>query len=58
MLQSIALYLSFIMAVFLFLYAYFEGIKIADSTDKVYGGTFILTTVSAFIFSALTFAFS
>ncbi|WP_191090843.1 hypothetical protein [Niallia endozanthoxylica] len=58
MLQSIALYLSFIMAVFLFLYAYFEGIKIADSDDKVYGGTFILTTVSAFVFSALTFAFS
>ncbi|WP_428911230.1 hypothetical protein [Niallia sp. Krafla_26] len=55
MLQTIALYLSLIMAVFLFLYAFFEGIKIADSEEKVRGGTFILSVVSAFIFSGFTF---
>ncbi len=57
MLQTIALYLSLIMAVYLFLYAFFEGIKIADTDneEKVYGGTFILSVISAFIFSAFTF---
>ncbi|MDT0162423.1 MULTISPECIES: hypothetical protein [Bacillus] len=57
MLQTAALYLSFIMAVFLLAFSYFEGIKIADSEEKVYGGTFIFTTVSGFIFSGLTYAF-
>ena len=57
MLQTLALYLSLIMAILLFLYAFFEGIKIADSEEKVHGGTFILTVTSAFIFSAFTFVF-
>lgn len=57
MLQSVALYLSLIMAVFLFLYAFFEGIKLSDAEGKVHGGTFILSVVSAFIFSAFTFVF-
>lgn len=57
MLQTIALYLSLIMAVYLFLYAFFEGIKIADTDtdEKVYGGTFILSIISAFVFSTFTF---
>lgn len=57
MLQTLALYLSLIMAIFLFLYAFFEGIKIADAEGKVQGGTFILSVISAFIFSAFTFVF-
>ena len=57
MLQTLALYLSLIMAILLFLYAFFEGIKIADTEGKVHGGTFILSVVSAFIFSAFTFVF-
>ncbi|WP_338471987.1 hypothetical protein R4Z10_04270 [Niallia sp. XMNu-256] len=55
MLQTVALYLSLIMAVYLFLYAFFEGIKIADTDEKVHGGTFILSVISAFIFSTFTF---
>ncbi len=55
MLQTVALYLSLIMAVYLFLYAFFEGIKIADTDGKVHGGTFILSVISACIFSAFTF---
>lgn len=54
MLQSIALYLSFVMSVFLFVYAFIDGINIANSTDKVYGGTFIFSIVSGFIFAGFT----
>ncbi|KML35978.1 hypothetical protein ABE67_02185 [Cytobacillus firmus] len=56
-LETAALYLSVIMAVFLFAYAYAEGIKIADSDEEVYGGTFIFSVTAAFIFSALTYVF-
>jgi hypothetical protein len=45
------------MAVFLFAYAYAEGIKIANSDEEVYGGTFILSVTAAFIFSGLTYVF-
>ncbi|WP_202617865.1 hypothetical protein [Bacillus dakarensis] len=55
MLESAALYLSFIMAVYLFAFSFFEGIKIADSDEKVNGGTFIFSFTSAFIFSGLTY---
>jgi hypothetical protein len=57
MLQTAALFLSLIMALFLFSYAYVEGIKMANTEGKVYGGTFILSVVSAFLFSAFTFVF-
>ena len=57
-LQTVALYLSLIMTLFLFSYAYFEGIKISDTEGKVQGGTFIFSVVSAFIFSKFTFVFS
>lgn len=57
MLQSIALYVSLIMAVYLFGYAYIEGLKIANTEDKAYGGTFIFSVVSAFIFSRFTYIF-
>lgn len=58
MLQSFALYLSFIMALYLYSYAYIEGIKIADSEEKVHGGTFIFSISAALIFSFFTFVFS
>ncbi|MEQ2527082.1 hypothetical protein WMO40_10245 [Bacillaceae bacterium CLA-AA-H227] len=55
MLGNAALYLSFIMAVYLFVFSYIEGIKIANSDEKVHGGTFIFTFTFAFIFSGLTY---
>ncbi|WP_075982700.1 hypothetical protein [Bacillus massilinigeriensis] len=54
MLQMIALYLSLIMALYLFVFSYIEGIKIANAEEKVHGGTFIFSVVGAFIFSGLT----
>ena len=55
MLESAALYLSFIMAVYLFTFSYIEGIRIANSEEKVSGGTFIFSFTSAVIFSGLTY---
>ncbi|WP_415818187.1 hypothetical protein [Mesobacillus thioparans] len=57
MLQSIALYLSLLMAIFLFSVAYFEAIKIADADGKVHGGTFIFSTICALLFSRFTYLF-
>lgn len=57
MLQTLALYLSLSMAIFLFAFAFFEGIRITNSDGKVYGGTFIVSVVSAFIFSGFTYVF-
>lgn len=54
MLQSVAIYLSLIMAIYLFVYSYIEGIRIANSDEKIHGGTFILSVVGAFVFSGLT----
>ncbi len=45
------------MAVFLFSYSYIEGIKIANSEEKVYGGTFILSVTAAFVFAGFTHVF-
>ncbi|MGG0889699.1 hypothetical protein ACUXCC_003494 [Cytobacillus horneckiae] len=56
-LETAALYLSVIMAIFLFSYSYVEGIKIANSEGKVYGGTFIFTVTAGFIFSRLSYIF-
>lgn len=42
------------MAIYLFIYAYIEGIKMANSEEKIYGGTFIFSVVGAFVFSGLT----
>lgn len=57
-LQTVALYLSLIMTLFLLSYAYFEGIKISDTEGEVHGGTYIFSVVSAFIFSKFTFVFT
>ncbi|QED50195.1 hypothetical protein FSZ17_18475 [Cytobacillus dafuensis] len=57
LLETAALYLSVFMAVYLFSYAYVEGIKIANSEGKIYGGTFIFSVTSGFIFSGLTYVF-
>jgi hypothetical protein len=57
LLQSFALYLSLIMAIFLFTVSYIEAIKIANSEGKVHGGTFILTTVCGLLFSRFTYLF-
>lgn len=57
MLESLALYLSFFMAIYLFIFSFIEGIKIANSTGQVRGETFIFSTTLAFIFSGLTYIF-
>lgn len=57
MLETIGFYLSFLMALFLFARGYIEAIKIANSQDRVYGGTLIFCLVFAFIFSKLTIIF-
>lgn len=54
-LESVALYLSFIMSVYLFAFSFIEGIKIANSNEKVQGGTFIVTLTLAFVFSGFTY---
>jgi len=56
-LQKVGLYVSFFMAIFLFLYAYIEALRISNAEDKVYGGTFIFSIVMAFIFSGFTYTF-
>jgi len=58
MLESIAFYLSLFMTLFLFVRGYIEAILIANSSEKVYGGTLIFCVVFALIFSKATFVFS
>ena len=58
MFETIAFYLSFSMAVFLFARAYIEALNISESTGKVYGGTLIFCVVFGLIFSRFTFTFS
>lgn len=56
MLESVALYLSFIMAIYLFAFSFIEGIKIADSEEgKIRGVTFIFSFTFAVVFSGLTY---
>ena len=56
-LEALAFYLSFFMALFLFSYAFVEGMRIANAEEKVYGGTFIVSVVGAFLFSRITYLF-
>lgn len=55
MLETVAFYLSFIMALGLFVRGYIEAIHIGNSEGKVYGETFIFCVVFALIFSKLAF---
>ncbi|WP_257959307.1 hypothetical protein [Bacillus sp. V3-13] len=57
MAETFALYLSLVMAIFLFAFAYFEAIKISNADGKICGGTFILSLTSGFIFSGFTHIF-
>ncbi|BCB05388.1 hypothetical protein KH172YL63_35210 [Bacillus sp. KH172YL63] len=57
MLSVTALYLSFIMAVYLFAYSYVQALKICESPDRVRGLTFIFSVNMAFVFSGLTYVF-
>lgn len=54
-LEDVALYVAFFMAIYLFAFSFIEGIKIANSEEKVKGATFIFSCTSAFIFSGLTY---
>lgn len=57
MLTKIALYIAIIMTVYLFSYSYIEALRISNSEEKVYGGTFIFSSIMAFVFSGLTYLF-
>lgn len=55
MIETVPLYLSLIMAIYLFIISYIEGIKISNSEGKVSGGTFIFSFTMAFVFSGFTY---
>lgn len=55
MLETLPLYLSLIMAIYLFIISFIEGIRISNSEGKVSGGTFIFSFTMAFIFSGFTY---
>jgi hypothetical protein len=55
MVQTAVIYLSLIMAVYLFIFSYIEGIRISNSEEKVSGGTFIFSFPMAVIFSGFTY---
>ncbi|MCJ7843645.1 hypothetical protein MUB24_22805 [Lederbergia sp. NSJ-179] len=57
MLAQFGLFIAVIMAVYLFSYSYIEALRISNAEDKVYGGTFIFSTIMAFVFSGLTYLF-
>lgn len=55
MLEVIPLYLSLVMAIYLFVFSFIEGIRISNSEGKVSGGTFLFSSTMAFIFSGFTY---
>jgi hypothetical protein len=55
MVEVLPLYLSLVMAIYLFIYSFIEGIRISNSEEKVSGGTFIFSMTMAFIFSGFTY---
>ncbi|MCR2823170.1 hypothetical protein [Lederbergia panacisoli] len=57
MLTNIALVIALVMTVYLFAYSYIEALKISNSEEQVYGGTFIFSSIMAFVFSGLTYLF-
>ncbi|HEY4552092.1 MAG TPA: hypothetical protein VIG80_02745 [Bacillaceae bacterium] len=57
MLPNIALAVALITAIYLFSYSYIEALRISNAEDKVYGGTFIFSSIMAFVFSGLTYLF-
>ncbi|MBS4220906.1 hypothetical protein KHA96_21660 [Bacillus sp. FJAT-49711] len=57
MLTNIALVIALVMTVYLFAYSYIEALKISNSEERVYGGTFIFSSIMAFVFSGLTYLF-
>ncbi|HBZ09418.1 MAG TPA: hypothetical protein DEO65_06010 [Bacillus bacterium] len=56
-LTSIALTISFLMALYLFSYSYIEALRISNSDEKVEAGTFIFMSCMAFVFSGFTYMF-
>jgi hypothetical protein len=58
-LTKAALIISFLMAMYLFAYCYLEALRIsdADPDEKVEGGTFLVMSIMAFVFSGLTYLF-
>jgi len=57
MLTNIAFITALLMAVYLFSYSYIEALRISNSEERVYGGTFIFSSIMAFVFSGLTYLF-
>ncbi|MFC5464280.1 hypothetical protein [Lederbergia graminis] len=57
MLTNIAFIITIIMTLYLFSYSYIEALRISDAEEKVYGGTFIFSSIMAFVFSFMTYLF-
>ncbi|NMD72825.1 hypothetical protein HHO41_21625 [Bacillus sp. DNRA2] len=58
MLETVAFYLSLVMAILLFLRGYIEAINISNAEgSKVNGGTLIFCAIFALFFSKMTFIF-
>ncbi|KRG12560.1 hypothetical protein ACA30_08835 [Virgibacillus soli] len=57
MLSYVGLYTAIITAVYLFAYSYIEALRISNAEEKVYGGTFIFSSIMAFVFSRFTYLF-
>ncbi|MCJ8009484.1 hypothetical protein ACFFF5_18745 [Lederbergia wuyishanensis] len=57
MLTKIALIIAILMTVYLFSYSYIEALRISNSEERVTGGTFIFSSIMAFVFSGLTYLF-
>lgn len=57
MLTNIAFTITIIMTLYLFSYSYIEALRISNTEEKVYGGTFIFSSSMAFVFSGLCYLF-
>ncbi len=51
--KAIAMFLSLGMCLFLISYSYMEGIRICNSEEKVYAGTFIFSAIMGLVFAFL-----
>ncbi|MBD8070540.1 hypothetical protein [Bacillus sp. PS06] len=54
--HAFAMFLSFIMCLFLISNAYMEGIRISNCEGKVQAGSFIFSVTMGLVFAFLTFS--
>lgn len=57
MLTNFALTVALLMTLYLFTYSYIEALRISNLGEKVYGATFIFSSIMAFVFSGIAYLF-